>query len=454
MKAEAAIKDKLHAIFARLEFNRAVLFGLLGRVWGGGAGLFTAYLIVHHLSPANQGYYYTFENLLMLQNFAELGLGTVIIQFASHEWSRLHLDDTGKIAGDLQRLSRLSSLARLSVKWYIGVGLFCIVGLGLGGYLFFSRTHDPSVVWTGPWLFLCLFTGLNVCLIPIWSLLEGCNQIAPVLLFKLLQGIAVSICVWVALVADARLWISPIACFVTVICSIVFLLGKYRRFLLPLVAEKGAQSQILWRSEVLPMQWRIGLTWVASYFVFALFIPVLFYFKGATVAGQYGMSWSIISFMGAIANSWLAPKVPLFGILIAQRKFQELDHVFARTTKVIVAVSLLLALFFWLLVLVLGVYQPDLAKRLLPPLPFGVFLAAQVVVTSLIPFYTYLRAHKREPLLVLSVLSSLLVGSSTLITGKYFSVTAMALGFLIIQVMLCVCVVAVWQRCRKVWHAP
>lgn len=65
--------------------DRAVFYGFLTRIWGIAAAPVTALLIAGKFTPQIQGYYYTFTNLLSLQIFVELGLGTVIIQFASHE---------------------------------------------------------------------------------------------------------------------------------------------------------------------------------------------------------------------------------------------------------------------------------------------------------------------------------------------------------------------------------
>ena len=49
------------------DVDRAVLFGLLARIWSAGAGPLTALIIAATFSPAVQGYYYTFLNLLAFQ---------------------------------------------------------------------------------------------------------------------------------------------------------------------------------------------------------------------------------------------------------------------------------------------------------------------------------------------------------------------------------------------------
>ena len=100
--------DRLPVFLKRLlwflEIDRAVIFGLLAKLRSICAGLVTVILIAIHFTPELQGYFYTFATILALQIFVELGLGTVIIQFASHEWSKLKLDKFGHIMGISARI--------------------------------------------------------------------------------------------------------------------------------------------------------------------------------------------------------------------------------------------------------------------------------------------------------------------------------------------------------------
>ncbi|MBA3016726.1 MAG: hypothetical protein FP811_00965, partial [Desulfobacteraceae bacterium] len=108
------LNNRLRHFLRRLEVDRAVFFGLLTRIWQICAGPVTAILIATRFTPELQGYYYTFASLLALQIFVELGLGTVIIQFASHEWSKLGFDSSGQIVGDSTALSRLKGIASIA----------------------------------------------------------------------------------------------------------------------------------------------------------------------------------------------------------------------------------------------------------------------------------------------------------------------------------------------------
>src|SRR5688572_3707561 len=87
-----------HRLAQSAQIDRAVFYVLAGRVWSFASGPITLVLIASQLTPQVQGYYYTFASLVALQGFAELGLGIVIVQFASHEWAFLSLD-RGRVVG-------------------------------------------------------------------------------------------------------------------------------------------------------------------------------------------------------------------------------------------------------------------------------------------------------------------------------------------------------------------
>lgn len=448
------MKDKLRKLLYAIEVDRAVFFGALTKIWSAIAGLLTAFLIILKFTPECQGYYYTFTSLLALQVFVELGLSTVIIQFASHEWSKLRLDSNGRITGDKDALSRLVSLANSTFKWFITGGVIIAFILGLAGYIFFLWSKaNHGVSWVLPWFSLCFVTGISVCLIPVWSLLEGCNQVSTVYTYRFFQGIAVNLVIWIAIFSGAKLWSATIMVMATILCGVLFFKYRYQNFVKNLLFTKPLDARIDWRKEIFPMQWRIAVSWISGYFIFAFFTPVIFHYYGAVVAGQFGMTWSIVGMIFMISSSWFLPKAPKFGILIAKKKYGELDALFVRIMRVFVIITALVAAMVWLAVYALNKLNHPFSARLLPVLPTTVFLIAQVIMILSVPFSVYLRAHKKEPLLFISVLSGVLTALAAFIFGKYYSVTAIGLGYLTVNIFLVPFIVLIWHRCRIEWHA-
>jgi O-antigen/teichoic acid export membrane protein len=447
---------KIWDLFHKFDVDRAVFFGLLRRGWNFCSEPVTVILIATKFTPELQGYYYTFATILALQVFVELGLGTVIIQFASHEWSKLNLDESGHIVGDRDSLSRLSSIGDFTRKWYLIAGILAAIGLGIGGYIFFSTSHNSISNWISPWFLLCLITGINICLVPVWSLLEGCNQIAQLYTFRFFQGLLTSISIWIAILIGADLWTASIAGITTLLGSFFFLRHRYWIFIKTLVLSKPDGPKIKWRADMFPMQWRIAVSWIGGYFIFSLFVPVLFKYHGPLVAGQMGMTWNIVGMIGAISYSWLSPRAPQFGILIAQKRYAELDKQLWKVTKIVVGVSAFMAFNIWLFVFLINALDYNIAtrfaSRILPPLPTGLLVLAQFLFLVASPFSIYLRAHKKEPLMLSSLIYAVLVGCSTFFLGKYYSVIGMASGYLILNIIFMPIVFIIWYICRKKWH--
>ena len=447
------LNTNLHRFIHIAEVDRAVLFGLLAKFWGLAAGPVTALLIATKFTPELQGYYYTFASLLALQVFVEMGLGTVIIQFASHEWSKLSLDKTGQILGSPVALSRLVSLAKIAMKWYLIASVIGAFGLGIGGYFFFLHKTAIAVNWVAPWLMLCLLTGITICLVPVWSLIEGCNQVGNVYTYRFIQGLFTSLSIWLAILLGAKLWTASVSSVVGLICAITFLRSRYRQFLKVLLFSRPTGSRIGWRLEMLPMQWRIALSWISGYFTFSLFTPVLFHHHGAIVAGQMGMTLALVSAISGIASTWVYTKAPRFGLLIARREYAALDRLFFRVTIVSFSVAACGAIVVWVLVYLLFAFNHPLSARLLPPLPTGLLLLAIVLMQISFPQSTYLRAHKKEPFLVLSVVGSLMIGLSTWLLGGRFGAIGIAAVFLAVRLFFNIPFgTLIWYRCRSAWH--
>ena len=440
--------------FHLLVIDRAVFFAISGKIWTMAAGLLTTLLIASFFPPELQGYYYTFFSVQALQVFAELGLGTVISAYASHEWAKLAFDAQGRVTGDPDALSRLISLGRFALRWYLAAGAAVAIFLTLGGFIFFGSTGwDQIAIWGWPWAVLCLITGINLCLMPVWALLEGCNQVSNVYVYRLIQSVASSTAAWAAIYLGAGLWVSSIVGAAALIAMLATISRRYEGFIRTIMFGHPGGPLLNWRKDILPMQWRVSLSWLSGYFTFSLFTPVLFHYQGPVVAGQMGMTWAFIAALTGVASSWVAPKAPVFGILIAQHKYAELDRIFWRLTAVVVFVTSAGGLGIWVLVKTLGALHHPLALRLLPPSSTAYLLVATIILAASLPMSTYLRAHKREPLLGISLASGFLTGVVVVIAGRFYSVEGVAIGYLAVMATVTPFVGLVWQRCRTDWHS-
>jgi O-antigen/teichoic acid export membrane protein len=430
--------------------DRPVFFAGLGQAWSLFSGPITIFLITRYFTPKTQGYYYTFGGVAALGVFLELGFSQCIVQFASHEFARLRFRPGGVIEGDPLARSRLISLGRLSLKWYGVIAILAFIGLGLGGHWFFWAKHDSTVSWVLPWWSLCLAAGFSLLLLPVTSLLEGCNQMAFVYGLRTLSRVVSAVVLWVAVWGGANLFTGALMLWATAFVMAVAYLWRWRGLLGEFWhASKG--EAISWRHEIWPLQWRIAVSWASSYFTYSFFTPVLFYFHGPLLAGQMGATMSLVNSLNALAAAWTVSKGPRFGMLINQRQFGELDRLFYKATTQAVGICIMggLAL---LAGLVFVRAHFALGARFLEPGSTSLLVLATVVNQVIFSQAIYLQAHKQAPFMVLSVVNGLTTGLLVSGLGYLLGAWGVSLAYALVQVAMLVWASVVWGRCRKQWH--
>lgn len=446
-----AWKERVRKLFHRAGIDRPVAYGVLSTLRSLAAGPVTVVLIAIHFTPEIQGYYFTFNALLAATVFAELGMSAVIISFASHEWSRLDLDEEGRMAGPCEARSRLVNLGRLAFGWYLTTAPLLICALIFGGKAFFGH-RGAATEWLFPWLAFCLVSGANLLLIPPLALLEGCQQVRQVYGFRLVQGLCTTAVNWASIVLGAGLWTPALGGAASVASGLIFL-GRYTAFFQPFLSPPPG-PRIDWRRELWPMQWRVAVSWISGYFFFALFTPIAFRLLGPVTAGQVGMTLALVNGLGRIAETWTTTRIPTFGTLIARGDYAALDRLFFRlvtqTASVLVGGALLIEGGVWLL----NALEHPLAGRLLSEIPTAVFLVATVAFQTLItPIGHYLRAHKREPLVLPALVGGMAVALSCWYLAQERGALGMATGYLGVVTVLVPWCLAIWQRFRQEWHA-
>lgn len=369
-------------------------------------------LIARFLSPVEQGYYYTLLSLVSLQMVFELGFSFVIQQMAAHECVHLELHADGAVSGDPLAHARLAATLQLSLRWYSLAVLAMGLILAPLGMVFFAR-HDAigtvHVAWQGPWLGAVGVSMAGLWCTPFYSFLEGCGQVRSVAAMRLIQAFATSAFALVPMLLHHGLY-APTMALVGYVGTGLFFLATRRRLLTGLLRLSNAGADLHWARDVWPFQWRIGVSWMCSYFTVQAFIPIVFVLRGAVEAGQMGMSLGITGYMTILALAWTSTKTTPFGRMIARREFQELDRLFLRTLRQSLAVFSVAGLGACGMAALLAKIAPRLSARLVSPELLTVLVMAAGANCAVQSLATLLRSFKREPFLA----QSLLVASLTL----------------------------------------
>jgi hypothetical protein len=323
--------------------------------------------------------------------------------------------------------------------------------IGAGGHVFFALKSEETD-WMLPWWLLCLTAGINLAMLPLWALIEGCNQLVFLNGYRAVTAVAYSIVLWAALGLGAGLYACALGGLVNICFGAAVLLWKWRGLLGELRSppEHGVVS---WWKEIWPFQWRTGISWASGYFVYNFFTPVTFYFCGPAVAGRMGMTLQLANALHAVAVSWTYYKMPFFGMLVAQRRFAEMDRVFRRATAQAVGVCFLGSVVLMAGVWWLQLYYPAIGSRFLSLDCVALLLLATTTNQFGFALSFYVRAHKVEPFMPLAVINGVATGLGGLLLVQYYGALGVCGAYATMQWLLLPFSTYIWYQCRKAWHS-
>lgn len=443
----------------KIGIDGAIAFTILSRVIQAGGGIVTLIFVAKCLTKVEQGYYYTFGSILAIQIFFELGLSNIITQFVAHENANLVWNDRTSFIGSSESSSRLASLLRFTIKWFAVIAILLFFGLLVAGYIFFTKfgKENIEVNWQMPWVILSVTTSLSLMVSPILAFFEGLGRVKEVAKIRLVQQIVQLSLILLFFSLGFKLFSSPIAAISAfAIVPIWILLGPKMK-LLRFIWSKTGEWQVNYRLEIFPYQWKIALSWISGYFIFQLFNPVLFATEGAVVAGQMGMTLTVLNAIFSLAFSWISTKTPAFSGLIAQKDYKKLDSLFNKTLIQSAVLNALALTVFFCVIFVLRYFDikiagKNFADRFLPYLPM-LFMMIPIMLNHIVGAWaTYLRCHKKEPMLVQSVVIGVLCCISTITLGNYFGVIGITLGYMLLTIASFFWTYFTFIRKKKEWH--
>lgn len=392
-----------------------VLGTLLFRGWGLFAGLFTMLLVPLLLPRVHQGFYFTFSSLVSLQIFFELGFNHVISQIVSHEASLL--EQATDPARKQAHAAKLGSVRQLATRWYrVMAALFAPAVLFLGTYFFSSKQALPVAEWLIPWGVLCAASAVNLYVSPQLAIVEGLGRVDRVARLRLLQSICGYAVMWALLLVHAKLWAAVAVPAVAMAISLWWV--RHRAFsdapaaLREFASASAGGTPLTWRRDVLPLQWRIALSWVSGYFIFQIFTPFLFAHQGAVAAGRAGLALAACTAILGLGMSWVNATSPRMSAAIARGDRVELNHSFSRVLArslgfTAIALAALVAL------AAAGQYLGlHFADRIADATTLACLALATLANCAIGAMAIYMRCHKEEPMLLSSVVMAIVTLSA------------------------------------------
>lgn len=392
------------------DLAQTVMAAIGGRLWQFLSGPLTVYLIGNCFSEIEQGWFYAFAGYLGMQAFFELGLAGVLISVAGHEQAAI---DSPNAAEAERGRGLLTDLTRKSLRVYSLASFLFLLITGSSGYLFFARQalDAPTLHWQWPWLTLMVVATINLLLTPVLAILEGTGKARLVYRSRFLQAILGSLAVWVSLLAGLSLWTAVVSAAVQMLVQLWLVLGPGRAILVALQTPRDPSHSIRWRKTVLPLQWRIALQGIALYLATQALTLVLVETQNVKVAGQWGMTWSILLALQSMAIAWINAGFPAATRLAATKKVADLRRYWLRISAASAGLLMLGLTGFAGTLLGLDALNIPLSQRFISAsnvLIFGIGMVAYHFAACL----GYLvRAQKRESLYAAATVGQLVVAA-------------------------------------------
>jgi O-antigen/teichoic acid export membrane protein len=420
-----------------LGLDSAVTSSLAARGWSFLSGPVTSLLIVAYFSREYQGYHYTFLNIAVATHLIDLGMSTAVQQFAAHEWAKYK-------AGSTDALSRLVSLGRFSYMWAAGGAVVLFVTLYFGGSVVMSRTVS-DIDWRGPWTLMAALIALDFIIQYTLALLEGCGQVAGANAIRLTRSVVSSVAIWLAITGRFNLWAAPVSIAAGMLAMALLLLLTQRR-VLALFVHKPVGAVLSWRRELAPLQWRMAVASVGAYFTTGIFVPIIFYFHGPVVAGRWGLTWTLNETVLLTAAAWLQVAGTRMGGLVATGRRNDLDRMLSRVLGVSLVVAAMGGAAILGTLLVVSSRSPGLAERVLSLGPTVLIIGTGLCRTVVAAQAMYFRAHKTEPLMLISVAGGTLTVAGSVAGAYLFGAMGVAAAYSAVTCLLLLPVVSVKLR--------
>lgn len=368
-------------------------------------GLLTALLVTNCLTLNEQGYFYTIGSLLSSYILLDFGLSNLLVQDSARYFSELKWSPTNSIISSRDQFkSNFLSLANWTLRLYAKLGVLTLVLIPIGFFYFsYAKTTD-TVAWQLPWVAVVCSLALSMPAIGFLAVLEGADKIRDTYVVRILHYLIGAASAWMLLMMGQGLYAQSMAPLAIAIIVYIWMGNQFKLFIKEALNHQAAFP---WKTDLLPQQKKVGVSWLSNYLFLHVPVPIVFYFSGPADAGRMGLSMVIANVSCAIAMSWVTAVTPQLSNLVAKNKAAEAKVAFEKAFSISAALLFLGVLAFFLINLTFQ--ASSMAQRVLPSLQtllvfitFGAFHSMNALVV-------YFRAFRKEPLAIPNLIATLFI---------------------------------------------
>ena len=175
------------------------------------------------------------------------------------------------------------------------------------------------------------------------------------------------------------------------------------------------------------------------------------------MAGKMGITLSVLNSISSISLVWVSTKTQIFSNYIAKNNFKELDILFKTsilqaTFVMICLLSIFLLSLQYISISDTYIFGKSLNKRFLPNGAILIMSLTLLLNLWISAIAIYLRSHKKEPFLILSIFSAILCSLSIIFFGKTYGLYGMTITYLIVTIVITIFAYNIFKRKKSIWH--
>ena len=309
------------------------------RAWQAGAGAITLLLLTTNAPLDAQGWYYALLSLAATYIIFDHGLSGILTLKAASKFHEKNIREIDLL--NPSEIKEFHSLCYITSKKYRKLSMFFLFLIGPIGFYFFSSAENNFQNWPIVWLTLIIATSINLLLLPVASIIEGCGGINEVYKVRLIQGVLGSVVCWLMIITSHILWAATAIALAATITQVVWLATKWIH-LFPFFLQKP-NPLTHWDDSLGQVEKRVGVTTISAYLLGQAIIIILFQVEGPESAARMGFSLAIVNTIALLSFSTITSILPRLSAATAQSNWTDTDLMFSRAVKRGIAFFIVLA---------------------------------------------------------------------------------------------------------------
>ena len=250
-------------------------------------------------------------------------------------------------------MEKIISLIRFSIKFYLKIIPVAIFILFIVGFFYFDMKWDMTYF---AWSIYSVVGGLTLLSSLLQAIYQGLDKVKKTQENILIGSVFMTLFNWLLLYLHWAEWALVWGNLIGLIIMCILLYNTAPKFWKQIIAFK-LEHKYLWFHEIINLQWKYAISWVSGFFIFYLFVPVVYKYENPILAGQMGVTLSIISAINGIAYAWVFSKIPKFNMLAAHKQRKELLVLFQKSFIRSIVILSLFDLIFLVIVYGMGHYN-------------------------------------------------------------------------------------------------